>query len=151
MGWCLLMFQLECMIACKNFPYPMMELEYYTNNKNIMGLTLFIAWTSSLITPQKLPLHETTYSLIVPYKSFFCYSICFHHENNHHHHCTIMFMKRNATTTIITNVGWFSQGGPILILFFNLILKLKTIMYHIWWNLNWKPTHKFSKNKNWFP
>jgi hypothetical protein len=116
-----------------------------------MDLTLFIAWISSLITPQKLPLHETTCSLIVPYKSLFCYSICFHNENNHHHHRTIMFLKHNLTTTIITNVGQFSRGGPILILVFNLIFKLKTIMYHIWWKSNWKPTHKFSKNKNWFP
>jgi hypothetical protein len=42
------MFQFETMISCANLAYPMMELQHYTRNGKLMGLTLFIASTSLL-------------------------------------------------------------------------------------------------------
>jgi len=50
----LVLFQLECIILCENFPYPMMGLQYCTNNEKFLWLTLFIAWTSSLNSYSKV-------------------------------------------------------------------------------------------------
>ncbi len=75
--WWLLLFQLECIILCESFPYPMMGLQYCINNEKFLGLTLFIAWTSSLNNYPKvafpwshLLIHSSVQiSLVIPFVS----------------------------------------------------------------------------------